>query len=638
MRSSLLGSTLAVALLTACQPRAPEPVTPAPVATAITAADAARYMADAEVRLTALGIKANQAAWVAANFITEDTEALSADAQGAYAVAVQQLATGAARFDSLELPSDLRRKFTLLKLSLAAPPPGDPAEAAELTRITSSLEADYGRGNYCRPVKPATAGGRPAPAPPQAVSSAASEECLQITELSRILAESRDPAELLDVWQGWHRIAPPMKERYARFAELSNKGARGLGFEDAGAMWRSGYDMTPAEFSAEVERLWQQVRPLYLSLHAYVRARLGQQYGTDLVPPDGMIPAHLLGNMWAQEWGNIYPIVSSGSASAGYDITELLKKKDVDQTEMVEYAERFFTSLGLPELPETFWERSLIVKPRDREVVCHASAWSMDYKDDVRIKMCTQVTGEDFVTVHHELGHVFYYMAYRDQPILFQSGANDGFHEAIGDAVALSITPDYLRTVGLLDRVPPASSDTALLLRQALDKVAFLPFGLLIDQWRWKVFSGEIQPADYNTAWWEMRNRYQGVSAPLPRAATDFDPGAKYHVPANTPYTRYFLARLLQFQFYRSLCREAGYTGPLHRCSFYGSEKAGEKLEAMLALGQSRPWPEVLYAMTGERQIDANAMVEYFAPLAAWLERQNRGVTLGWEGAASGAN
>ena len=641
MRLTRSALVLGAAAAVACQPPAPPAVVPAPVAEAsppaplpgvTTIVDAERYMADAEARLTALGLKANRAGWLASNFITEDTEALSADANREYAVAVQQLATGARQFDGLQLPPDLRRKFMLLKLSLAAPPPADSAEAAELTMITSGLEADYGKGSYCRPSRSSARAGR-AVAPP-ATGKASDQECLQITELSKILAESRDPAEMLDVWQGWHRIAPPMKDRYARFVDLSNKGAQGLGFADAGAMWRSGYDMPPDEFSAEVERLWQQVRPLYLSLHAYVRTRLGKQYGTELVPPDGMIPAHLLGNMWAQEWGNIYPIVAppgSRGASAGYDITDLLKRKKVDQTQMVEYAERFFTSLGLPELPETFWERSLIVKPRDREVVCHASAWHMDYKDDVRIKMCTTVTGEDFVTVHHELGHVFYYTAYKNLPILFQSGANDGFHEAIGDAVALSITPDYLRTVGLLDRVPPASADTALLLRQALDKVAFLPFGLLIDQWRWKVFSGEIKPADYNTAWWEMRNRYQGISAPLARAATDFDPGAKYHVPANTPYTRYFLARLLQFQFYRSLCREAGYTGPLHRCSFYGSKEAGEKLEAMLALGQSKPWPEVLFAMTGERQIDANAMVEYFAPLSAWLDRQNAGVKLGWE-------
>jgi len=275
------------------------------------------------------------------------------------------------------------------------------------------------------------------------------------------------------------------------------------------------------------------------------------------------------------------------------------------------------------------------VKPRDREVVCHASAWDIDARDDVRIKLCAEVTGEDFVTIHHELGHNFYQRAYRDQPFLFKGGAHDGFHEAVGDAVALSITPDYLEQVGLLDRVPGTASDTALLLRQALDKIAFLPFGLLIDQWRWKVFSGEVKPADYNRAWWDLRARYQGVAPPLPRSEADFDPGAKFHVPANVPYTRYFLARILQFQFYRALCRAAGYGGPLYRCSFSGSRAAGEKLARMLAAGQSRPWPETLYQMTGERRMDAGALLEYFAPLKAWLDRQNQGHPLGWSVAAA---
>ncbi|HKG94408.1 MAG TPA: M2 family metallopeptidase [Gemmatimonadaceae bacterium] len=582
--------------------------------------DAARkFMEGAEREITELSTKANRAQWVAANFITDDTEGISADATKDLNVAIQRLAIASKRFDRVTLPAELRRKMTLLKLSLAAPPPGNPADATELTRISSSLEADYGKGTYCRPAKGAAAGGK--------------EECLQINALSRILVDSRDPNEMLDAWQGWHRVGAPMRERYARFVELSNKGARELGFADAGAMWRSNYDMPPDEFAKELDRLWTQVRPLYLSLHAYVRARLSERYGPQVVPPDGMIPAHLLGNMWAQEWGNVYPLVAPKGASAdpGYDLTALLKAKNTDAMGMARYGEGFFTSMGLPKLPPTFYERSLFVKPRDRDVVCHASAWTVLNPDDVRIKMCTEVTGEDFVTVHHEEGHDFYYMAYRNQPILFQNGANDGFHEAIGDAIALSITPDYLKTVGLLDRVPPASADTALLLRQALDKVAFLPFGLLIDQWRWKVFSGEVKPASYNAAWWELRNRYQGVSAPLPRSEADFDPGAKYHVPANTPYTRYFLARVLQFQFYRAMCREAGFTGPLHRCSFYGNKQAGAKLSAMLSLGQSKPWPDALEALTGERRMDAGAMLEYFAPLQKWLDEQNRGRSLGWD-------
>lgn len=582
-----------------------------------TLADARRFMDDVERELAQLGWRQSQAAWVNANFITDDTESLSAEAQKNFNVAVQRYALEARRYDRVAMPADLARKFRLLKSMLIAPPPADPREAAEITKLQVSMEGDYGKGTYCRKPNSGPKGDK--------------EECLQINELSRILAESRDPAELRDAWQGWHNVGAPMRDRYARFVELSNKGARELGFSDAGAMWRSNYDMTSDAFAKDVERLWHEVEPLYRSLHAYVRTRLNAKYGSAVVPPDGLIPAHLLGNMWAQEWGNIYPLVAPANAGATYDITDLLERKHVDQVEMVRYGERFFTSLGFDPLPKTFWERSLIVKPRDRDVVCHASAWDIDDQDDVRIKMCTEVTGEDFVTVHHELGHNFYQRAYKKQPYLFRGSANDGFHEAIGDAIALSITPDYLVQVGLMQQVPAASADTALLLRQALDKVAFLPFGMLIDQWRWKVFSGEVKPSEYNKAWWTLRERYQGIAAPLPRTEADFDPGAKYHVPGNTPYVRYFLARFLQFQIYRALCREAGYTGPLHRCSFYGSKAAGAKLARLLEAGQSQPWPETLYALTGERRIDASAMLEYFAPLKAWLDQQNKGKPVGWK-------
>jgi peptidyl-dipeptidase A len=443
------------------------------------------------------------------------------------------------------------------------------------------------------------------------------------------MSTSTDPDELQDVWVGWHRIAPPMRERYARWVELGNKGAREMGFNDLSAMWREGYDMTPDEFSAEVERLWQQVKPLYESLHAYVRSKLVEKYGPIAVDGNGRIRADLLGNPWAQEWGNIFSLVAPAQQKQPYDVTDLLKAKNVDAVGMVKFGEQFFTSLGFAPLPKTFWERSMFVRPRDREVVCHASAWDIDNFEDLRLKMCIQIDGEDFVTVHHELGHTMYQRAYQNLPFLFKNGANDGFHEAIGDAIALSITPEYLKQVGLLESVPQ-TDDTGYLLRMAMDKIAFLPFGLLIDQWRWKVFSGEIKPADYNRSWWAMREKYQGVFAPVKRSEADFDPGAKYHVPSNVPYTRYFLARVLQFQFYRAMAREAGCAGPLHRSSFYGNKAAGAKLNAMLEMGQSRPWPDALYAMTGERQMDAGAMLEYFAPLKQWLDEQNRGKQAGW--------
>jgi peptidyl-dipeptidase A len=573
-----------------------------------TVAEAEQFISQAEARLNGLNTRAARAGWVQENFITDDSEAIAADANEQITAAVTELVEQAKRFEGLPLPPAVARKFLLLKLGLTAPAPKDPKLRREMIEIGTSLDGDYGKGKYCR--KP--------------------DDCLDITAIERIMSSSRDPRELQDVWAGWHKVGAPMRQRYARFIELSNQGAREMGFKDVGALWRAGYDMTPEEFNAELERLWLQVRPLYLSLHTFVRARLVQRYGTNVVPANGPIPADLLGNPWAQEWGNVFPLLGLPETSRGYNLTELLKAKNLDAKGMVGYGENFYKSLGFAPLPPTFWERSLFTKPRDRDVVCHASAWDIDNQDDLRVKMCIQIRDEDFITIHHELGHNFYQRAYKGQPFLFEGGANDGFHEAIGDTIALAVTPEYLQQIGLLDKVPSADADIPLLLKQALDKVAFLPFGLLIDQWRWKVFSGEITPANYNQAWWDLRLKYQGVAPPVARSEADFDPGAKYHVAGNVPYMRYFLARILQFQFYRAMCKEAGYNGPLHRCTFYNSKPAGEKLNKMLEMGQSRPWPDALEALTGQRQMDASAILDYFAPLQKWLDEQNKGQKSGW--------
>ena len=436
------------------------------------------------------------------------------------------------------------------------------------------------------------------------------------------------------MWTSWHdNVGAPMKNDYVRMVGIANEGARELGFSDVGAMWRSGYDMPADQFAAETERLWQEVKPLYMALHTYVRSKLNQKYGNAVQPATGPIRADLLGNMWAQEWGNIYPLVAPpGTGDVGYDLTKLIEQKKLDAVEMVKVGEGFFSSLGFAPLPATFYSRSLFTKPRDREVVCHASAWDLDNKDDIRIKMCIKPNADDFVTIHHELGHNYYQRAYKEQPYLYLNGANDGFHEAIGDMIALSITPEYLVQIGMLTRsqVPSADKDIGLLLRQAMDKVAFLPFGLLVDRWRWGVFDGSISPAEYNVAWTKLRTDYQGIVPPVERPATAFDPGAKFHIPGNTPYTRYFLARILQFQFYKAACDQAGWTGPLHRCSFYGNKQVGQRLNAMLEMGASKPWPDALEAFTGSRQMSGQAMAEYFAPLKAWLDQQNAGKTQGW--------
>jgi peptidyl-dipeptidase A len=575
-----------------------------------TVAEAERFISRAETRLLDLWIKSGRASWVAENFITDDTEAVSADAEAAVKAATADLARQARRYEKLPLPPDVARKFKLLKLSVDIPAPSDPAAQAELAKIAVSLDSDYGKGTWCQDDK--------------------KENCKELPDIEKIMATSRDPQELLNAWKGWHAVAPPMRERYVRLVDLANQGAREMGFPDVGAMWRSNYDMAPEDFSSELDRLWAQVRPLYVSLHAYARWKLAEKYGKDAVREDAPIPAHLLGNMWSQEWNNVYPLLAPLNEGSGPDVGAALRAKNVDAKGMVRYAEGFFTSLGFEPLPATFWERSMFTKPRDREVVCHASAWDLDFKDDLRIKVCIEPTAEDFTTVHHELGHNFYQRDYNDLSPLLQTSANDGFHEAIGDTIALSVTPEYLKQIGLIESLPPPSADIGLLLDRALDKVAFLPFGLLVDEWRWKVFSGEIKPEDYNKSWWELRRKYQGIAPPISRSEADFDPGAKYHVADNVPYARYFLATILQFQFHRALCKEAGYTGPLHRCSIYGNKAAGARLAKMLAMGASRPWPDALEVLTGERRMDASAMLDYFAPLKKWLDEQNMGHKVGW--------
>ena len=574
-----------------------------------TIAEAEAFIKNAEAKLLALSVNASRADWVKATYITDDTEILAAQADERAIAAQVELAKQATRFDGLPLPAGLARKMLLLKVSLVLPTPADSHESTELTEIASRMEGVYGKAKWCPDGK---------------------DKCLDIEDLARLMATSRDPNELREAWVGWHQISKTMRKDFVRFVELSNQGARELGFKDTGALWRSKYDMPPDDFARELDRLWEQVRPLYLQLHAYVRWKLREKYGDTLVPAGGPIPADLLGNMWAQTWDNVYSLVAPPNADPGYDLTQILKSRNTDALGMVRYGEHFFTSLGFAPLPQTFWDRSMFVKPRDRDVVCHASAWDVDSDQDLRVKMCIDVTAEYFSTIHHELGHNFYQRAYRHQPYLFRDSANDGFHEAIGDTIALSITPQYLVKLGLLNEAPDPSKDLGLLMQKALEKIAFLPFGLLIDQWRWKVFSGEITPEQYNQAWWALRLKYQGVAPPTPRSEEDFDPGAKYHVPANVPYTRYFLADILQFQFHRALAKTAGCTEPLNRCSIFENKEAGARLAKMLEMGESRPWPDALEALTGQRQMDATAIRDYFAPLEKWLEEQNRGKPVGW--------
>ena len=577
-----------------------------------TVADAEAFLAKVEKDLFDFSVEGGRVAWINSTYITDDTDALAAKYGEIGTEKSVKYALEAAKYQKVAgLSTETSRKLDILRGGLVLPAPSKDGAAAELSTIATKLNSTYGKGK-------GTLKGKE----------------INGSDIEAEMGTNRNPEELKEMWTSWHdNVGAPMGKDYARMVEIANDGAKELGFKDVGAMWRSGYDMPADDFAKLTDKLWMEVKPLYDELHTYTRNKLNAKYGDAVQPKTGPIRADLLGNMWAQEWGGIYDIVApAGAGDIGYDIGDLLKAKGIDEIGMVKIGEGFFSSIGFEPLPKSFYERSQFLKPRDREVVCHASAWDIDNVDDLRIKMCIKVNTDDFVTIHHELGHNYYQRAYNKQSYLHLNGANDGFHEAIGDAVALSITPEYLVQIGLLDKakVPSADKDTGLLLRQAMDKVAFLPFGLLVDKWRWGVFNGSIAPADYNKGWTDLRRQYQGIVPPTERAADRFDPGAKYHIPGNTPYTRYFLARILQFQFYKAACDAAGWKGPLHRCSFYGNKEVGQKLNAMLEMGASKPWPDALEAFTGSREMSGKAMLEYFKPLMDWLKKQNKGQKKGW--------
>ncbi|WP_428380386.1 M2 family metallopeptidase [Nevskia ramosa] len=643
--SSALWASLAASAalsLAACGDKTAAPA--AEAKSAPTAAQADAFVADFNKQFKALGKYVASAQWLQSTYITDDSQMIASRA-GEQALEFSYNEGQAAKpfYVLKDLSPVTERSLQLIRISSVSPSKAEDRTA--LAAVLSDMEANYGKGQWCRK------------------SAAGNDECLSLPEVEKIVNNvelKNSPAQIAEAWAGWHATAKPIRDDYQNFVGLYNGAAKESGYADAGEWWRGGYDMSPADFSAETERLWGQVKPLYDALHCHVRNKLNEKYGDSVVAKDGLIPAHLLGNMWAQQWGNLYPLVEpykgvsdldvSASLQAQrkteyqtllaafkgkptpVDLAELEHKADAQfAVKMAKVAEDFYTSLGMPKLPESFWQKSMLVKPRDRDVVCHASAWPMDGESDVRIKECIVPDEESLTTIHHELGHIYYYLMYKDQPPIFQNGAHDGFHEAIGDTVTLSLTPEHLKKIGLVKDVK--TDEKAVInsqMKLALDKIVFLPWGKLVDQWRWKVFSGEVQPADYNKAWWKLREEYQGVAPPMVRSEEDFDPGAKYHIPGNTPYTRYFLSFVVQFQFHKALCEAAGFKGPLHDCDIYGNKAAGEKFMAMLREGQSKPWPETLEKLTGTRQMDASAILEYFAPLKAYLEQQNAGKNCGW--------
>lgn len=593
----------------------PEPPKPPPIDEgAALLAEAKKFVVDTDKELKRLSIEASVADWANQTDITPAHEDAAAKAGAELAKYITKSIKAARKYEPVvaKLTVDEQRQLLLLKF-IGQPAPDDPKLADELAKTGAEMTSIYGKGEACIAGKDGK------------------KQCLDIDAASKVLQKTRDPKQALAVWQAWHDgVGRAERDLFIKFVGLANEGARGVGFKDVGSMWKSGYDMPEAAFEADVDRLWNQMKPLYDQLHCYTRRKLNKIYGNAVQPSSGPIKAHLTGNMWAQGWGWLDKELEPFPGQAAIDVTPVIEK-NYDEKKMVKVAETFYTSLGMPELPATFWERSQFSKPKDKQVVCHASAWDVTYSGDLRIKMCIQKTQEELEVIHHELGHNYYQVSYTQLPVLFQNGANDGFHEAIGDTVALSMTPEYLKQRGLLDRV--VKNDKVTINQQmktALDKIAFLPFGLVIDKWRWDVYAGKVKPEQYNDHWWKLRRQYQGIEPPIARAATDFDAGAKYHVPNNVAYVRYFLARVLQFQFHRALCKIAGHTGPLHECSIYQNKAAGAAFWKLLQAGASKPWQDTLFALTGQREMDATALLDYFAPLKVWLEQQNKGQTCGW--------
>ncbi|RPE77127.1 M2 family metallopeptidase [Vulcaniibacterium tengchongense] len=641
-----LGIAAAVIGLGGCK-KEPTPAGAGAPAAAPEGETADQFVARVNAEYKKLYPEVSAAQWLSSTYINDDSQLLAAKANERYLAQLNSWIEQARKFEGQKMSPESARAIHLLKIGAAMPPPKDPAKLEELTRIATKMEGMYGSGRYCK-------------------GEGEAQQCRQLGELEDVLRSSRDYDEQLDAWQGWHGVAKPMRQDYVRFVELVNQGARDLGFADAGEMWRSGYDMSPAEIAAETDRLWGQVKPLYEQLHCYARTRLEAKYGVERGHVAGnMLPAHLMGNMWQQDWGNLWDILAPYPDAGSLDVTGALESQyrrsfdaqlakqpgqrgpaDLAQVEqdaklasaklMTERAQDFYVSLGMPKLPESYWQKTQFIKPRDRDVVCHASAWDMNMAGDVRTKMCIKPNEEDFTTIYHELGHVYYYLAYNKLPPIFQQGAHDGFHEAIGDTIVLAMTPKYLQSIGLVgDQQQSREALINAQMRMALAKVSFLPFGLMIDRWRWGVFDGSIKPDQYNKAWWDLKAKYQGVAPATPRGEEFFDPGAKYHVPGNTPYTRYFLSHILQFQFYKALCDAAGHQGPLYECSFYGNKEAGQKFWAMLSKGASQPWQQTLKELTGGEKMDAGAVLEYFAPLQDWLRQQNEGQACGWQASAA---
>ncbi len=572
------------------------------------------FLDESENTLGPLLIKSNLAQWTYAIDINNKNKK---KAEKANIELQNQLTTILAKIQHIDKTKLNESQLRILKrLSLANNIPTPPAylDRTILNTNLSKLSSSYQQGHYC---------------PPSSVQNTSSKQglktkptCLNLREINYQLANESNAEILAELWLAWHEITKNMKVSFSQVVETANKAAQYKQYRDLSHYWQSKYETPARQHKHDFTQLWQQVKPLYKDLHCYVATQLQTHYKPPTMPKDNSIPIHLLGDLWAQSWLPVLPLIRPEAPTNSLQ-TALL---DANYTpkKMVKTAEQFFISLGFSPLPLSFWHRSVFTKPKDTNSNCQASAWSIDGKEDLRLKMCININQDDFYTVHHELGHHFYQRSYQQQRLFFRDGAHDGFHEAVGDAIALSITPSYLNEIGLSSKTQPQDAISPLL-EKALTTIPLIAYAYIADIWRWQVFGGEIEKKDWNKHWWNLRKQEQGIIAPHTRTEKYIDALAKYHLANNIPYSKYFFAAILQFQIHQQLCLDIGHQGQLHKCSIYGNKKAGQRLKKLLEQGASLPWSEQLKQFNGQEKMDGKALVNYFLPLHTWLKRKNEG-------------
>lgn len=540
--------------------------------------------------------------------LTEENQQKSAESAANLGLFIREMKDEVASFDLSALSTETRMQLELILSFSGSGLSGN--KLGRLRLLGNQMTERYSTGKVCK--------------------GDDSDDCLPFDpDLETLMATSRNCSVLYWAWYGWRESVANQQARddFAEYVSLLNEGSRTQGWADTGDKWRQTLYMRD-DLKEETARLYAEIKPLFLSLHAYVRRKLYEYYGSDYVNLNGPIPSHLLGNMHPRAWTNIMDIVTPYPSKKRIDVTELIKAKNYTGLAMAKLADDFFKSLGMIPVNPRFFRDSMFEKPDDgRQVVCYPVAFDFYNKEDFRIKMCTDPSFEDFIILHHEMGHIQYFMQYKDLPLVFRNSPNPGFHEGIGDTIVLStVTNKHLHTIGLLEELPEEDNETSInfLMQMALDNVAFMPFGYLIDLYRWKVFDGSIPPEKLNEEWWRMRRDLEGLIPPVSRNENNLDAVSYFHIAYDVPHIRYFVSRILTFQFHEALCNESGHTGPLHECDIYGSKAAGDLFSEFLSQGAKYPWDDTLEIITGQRVMSASSFLKYFQPLNDWLVKQNR--------------